>query len=236
LTLGTPRAAALIGAVCLIAGRPAGAEPSCLRIGIDPGTLGAKATATLMKALYDRAGRCVSVQDIPNRRIAIMIRDHELDGEGARIGDYIAGSPDLVPIPTPLIGVIAKLFWLRGRSQPRGPGSTIGFIRGYMWPPRAARTLDLGTLEVTDQNSLTKMVATGRLDGFFMTDREFARLPTGDRAKFKSIKVRDLTLFHSVTKDHAALVPRLDKALRQMKADGSIERLSHHPSSSEAQN
>ncbi len=232
--MGTPRATALIGAVCLIVGRPAGAEPSCLRIGIDPGTLGAKATATLMKALYDRAGLCAAIQDIPNRRIAIMIRDHELDGEGARIGDYIAGSPDLLPIPTPLIGVIGKLYWLKGRSQPKGPGRTIGFIRGYLWPSLAAQTLGLGTLEVTEQNSLTKMVASGRLDGFFMTDREFARLQTVDREKFKSIKVRDLTLFHSVTKDHAALVPRLDKALRQMKADGSLERLIRQSSSSEA--
>jgi hypothetical protein len=230
------RAASLIGVFLLIIARPAAAEPPCLRIGIDPGSLGAKATANVVKALYDQAGLCVTIQEIPNRRIAIMIRAHELDGEGARIGDYIAGSPDLLPIPTPLIAVTGKLYWLKGRGRPEGSGHTIGFIRGYIWPPLVARTLDLGTTEVADQKSLAKMAASGRLDGFFMTDREFARLQSIDREKFESAPVRDLTIFHSVTRDHAALVPRLDVALRKLKADGTLEQLLYGPTSKEAHN
>jgi len=234
--LSTIRAAALIGAFWLIIGRSASAEPPCLRIGIDPGALGAKATATVVKALYDQAGLCVTIQEIPNRRIATMIRAHELDGEGARIGDYIAGSPDLLPIPTPLVAVIGKLYWLKGQGRPEGSGHTVGFIRGYIWPPLAAQTLDLSTTEVADQNSLAKMAATGRLDGFFMTDKEFARLQTVDREKFESAPVKDLTVFHCVTRDRAALVPRLDKALRKMKADGTLEQLFRGPASKEAHN
>jgi len=234
--LGTTCAAALIGAFLLIIASPAAAELPCLRIGVDPGALGAKATANVVKALYDRAGLCVSIQEIPNRRIATMIRAHELDGEGARIGDYIAGSPDLIRVPTPLIAVIGKLYWLKDRGRPEGPGHTVGFIRGYIWPPLAAQTLDLGTTEVADQNSLAKMAATGRLDGFFMTDREFARLQDVDREKFESTPVKDLTVFHCVTRDHAALVPRLDKALRKMKADGTLDQLFRAESSKEAHN
>jgi hypothetical protein len=184
--LSTIRAAALIGAFWLIIGRSASAEPPCLRIGIDPGALGAKATATVVKALYDQAGLCVTIQEIPNRRIATMIRAHELDGEGARIGDYIAGSPDLLPIPTPLVAVIGKLYWLKGQGRPEGSGHTVGFIRGYIWPPLAAQTLDLSTTEVADQNSLAKMAATGRLDGFFMTDNGYIRVVQDIRGKYGS--------------------------------------------------
>jgi hypothetical protein len=221
--MGSSHAALLFMAFWLVC-RPA-ADAACMRIAVDPGALGAKATAKFMHALYDEAGLCVTILEIPNKRIVAMLRDHALDGEGGRTAEYIETSPDLIAIPTPLVEVTGMLYWPKGRQRPQSKEQVIGYIRGYIWPPMVAQELGLGTTEVTDQVSLAKMTLSGRIDGFFMTDSEFARILKGSDAEFDASPVRSLTVYHSVTRDHAALVPILDQALRKLKASGAVQQL-----------
>ncbi len=206
-------------------GLPVAAEPDCLRIAIDPGTVRAKAAADAMKALYTEAGLCVTILDIPNKRIVSMIEAHLIDGEGARVSDHIAATPGLIAIPTPMSEVSGRLYWPKSQARPQGLDRKIGYIRGYIWPPAIATRLKLGTVEVADQISLTKMALAGRIDGFLMSDAEFARMPDDYSQAFESAAVRSLSIYHSVTTDHASLVPRLDQAMQKLKADGTLDRL-----------
>jgi hypothetical protein len=206
-------------------GLPVAAEPDCLRIAIDPGTVRGNAAADVMKALYAEAGLCVAILDIPNKRIVSMIEAHLIDGEGARVSDHIAATPGLIAIPTPMSEVTGRLYWPKSQTRPQGLDRKIGYIRGYTWPQATAAGLTLGTVEVADQMSLTKMALAGRIDGFLMSDAEFARMPDGSSQAFESAPVRSLSIYHSVTTDHAALVPRLDRAMQKLRADGTLDRL-----------
>ena len=201
------------------------AEPSCMRIAIDPGTIRAKQAAAAMHALYGEAGICLALVDIPNKRIVEMIQDHRIDGEAARVSDYIDATPGLIAIPTPLSDVSGMLYWRKGWPRPRGPSVRIGYIRGYVWPPAMAAKLGLAVVEVADGNSLTKMVLAGRIDGFLMSDAEFRQMPKENDAMFDRAVVRSLNVFHSVTGDHADLVAKLDQAMKKLKADGTMGRL-----------
>jgi hypothetical protein len=156
-----------------------------------------------------------------------MIEKGELDGVVVRSTDYMRTQPELVAVPTPLITAIGRLYWLSGQKRPAGSGHTVGFPRGWQWPRQVAQSLGLDPVEVDNNIALPKMLESGRIESFIMADYEFDHFVGAEQERhlFASADVATIPLYHTVTRDHAALLPALDAAIKRMEARGEVRRL-----------
>jgi len=178
-------------------------------------------------ALYREAGLCATIIKLPTERLSRTLEKGELDGVVVRTVEFVRTHPELVLVPTPLIRTVGRLYWRKDGPKPQGAGHTVGFPRGWQWPRIAAQTLALEPVEVDDNRSLPKMAEAGRIDGFLIDAFEFENFiaTEAERKEFSSADVVNIPLYHTVTRKHVDLVPRLDSAIRQMVARGEINRL-----------
>jgi hypothetical protein len=210
--------------------RPAWGEASssaCLRIASVAEAPDDDFGSALGKALYAEAGLCAEMIRLPTERLRRMLDKGELDGVVVRSTDYMRTQPELVAVPTPLINAVGRLYWRASQKRPSGGGHTVGFPRGWQWPRVAAESLGLDPVEVDNNGSLPKMVESGRIDSFLMADYEFDHFMGSDeeRRLFASAEVLPIPLYHTVTREHADLVPALDAAIRRLEARGEVARL-----------
>jgi hypothetical protein len=197
----------------------------CIRIGIDPGAVAARLAGLILHALYDEAGLCLELSELPNHRIMMMLARHQLDGIAVGTIDALDGADHLIAIPTPLATLKTMLFWPKDRPQPSGTEARIGSLRGSSWPLLAAEQRGLRIVEIADQSSLTKMALSHRIDGFFMTDYEFHKFFPGNSGDFESQQVGRVSFHHILTSDHQALVWQLDEALTRLQTSGKFKDL-----------
>ena len=200
---------------------------SCLRIASVAEAPDDDFGSILGKALYDEAGLCATMIRLPTERLRRMLEKGELDGVVVRSTDYLKSQSELVSVPTPLISAVGRLYWLHDRPKPEGKGHTVGFPRGWLWPRLAAQSLGLDPVEVDNNGSLPKMVETGRIDSFLMADYEFDHFVGSEeeRRLFASAEVVSIPLYHTVTREHADLLPALDAAIKRLEARGEVRRL-----------
>lgn len=183
--------------------------------------------SVLGKALYAEAGLCAEVIRLPTERLRRMLEKGELDGVVVRSTDYLRTQPELVAVPTPLINAIGRLYWRASQPRPAGSGHTVGFPRGWQWPRLAAQSQGLEPVEVDNNASLPRMVESGRIESFLMADYEFEHFVGSEeeRRQFASADVLSIPLYHTVTREHADLVPQLDAAIKRLEARGEVRRL-----------
>lgn len=223
------RSVACLLVLIFFAAWPAQGEPSssnCLRIASVAEAPDQDFGSELGKALYDEAGLCVAMIRLPTERLRRMLEKGELDGVVVRSTDYMRTQPELVAVPTPLINAVGRLYWRQGKPRPQGAGHTVGFPRGWQWPRLTAQSLGLDPVEVDNNDSLPKMVESGRIESFLMADYEFEHFTTDEeRRQFASADVVNIPLYHTVTREHADLVPALDAAIKRLEARGEVRRL-----------
>src|SRR5579859_1053270 len=210
--------------------RPSWGEASsspCLRIASVAEAPDDDFGSALGKALYSEAGLCADMIRLPTERLRRMLEKGELDGVVVRSIDFMRTQPDLVAVPTPLINAVGRLYWRASQKRPAGSGHTVGFPRGWQWPRVAAESLGLDPVEVDNNGSLPKMVESGRIDSFLMADYEFDNFIASDeeRRLFASADVLSIPLYHTVTREHANLLPVLDAAIKRLEARGEVRRL-----------
>jgi len=210
---------------------PAAAH-SCLLIASVAEAPGDDFGFALGKALYAEAGLCARIVRLPSERVWRMLRSGELDGVVARTPEFIAGQPQLVAVPTPLVIAAGRLYWRTDRVRPRDGAQTVGYPRGWIWPRLAARSLGLAPVEVNNNGLLLKMTETGRIDGCLLADYEFAAFAASEeqRRSFASADVFSIRLYHAVTREFAVLVPELNAAIHRLEDRGEVDRLvKDHP-------
>lgn len=205
----------------------AGSSAACLRIASVAEAPDDDFGSALGKALYSEAGLCAEMIRLPTERLRRMLEKGELDGVVVRSVDYMRTQPELVAVPTPLIKAVGRLYWRASQQRPAGSGHTVGFPRGWQWPRLAAETLGLDPVEVDNNASLPKMVENGRIESFLMADYEFENFVASEeeRRRFAAADVVNIPLYHTVTREHADLVPVLDAAIKRLEARGEVRRL-----------
>ena len=209
------------------------ADGPCLTLGFLAESPDFKAREQLAQAIYREAGLCASVQSVPARRIEAMIHDDELDGEVLRVDSYLRQMPELLAVPTPVATFTGRLYWPAGQPRPTGHGEVIGQPRGWKWPTQAAQSLHVDLAEYSQSIQLIKMVDSGRIAGFMMSDYDFEEFVAAgfDRARYTSEVVWREPMYHAVTRRHADLVPRLNAAIQRLAERGELSRLFSVPSS-----
>lgn len=109
-------------------------------------------------------------------------------------------------------------------------GNTIGVVRGYYYPKfqHAFEQNIAKKIERAHEDELLQLLINERIDQVFinkqvfqylqMHNPEYAPLKTGNLVGQYDVAIR-------VHPDHADLIPILNQAIKQLKADGTIERL-----------
>jgi len=187
--------------------------------------------------LFRRLGMTVQFRVMPLQRLTIASEQGAVDGEVARIGSYASQHPELVRVDEPVYDIVWALFSidkglrLGSLNELAVQPLRVTYQRGIAICETALkavvpadRLLDVGT----DAQGFN-MLRVGRSDLHCTGDLTLPTLQSLPELRSVDITHRVLEigvnpLFPLVHKRHADLAPRMAAALKQMKAEGLIER------------
>ncbi|MBI5791520.1 MAG: transporter substrate-binding domain-containing protein [Rhodocyclales bacterium] len=220
---------ALIGLLCGLA-IAARAEP--LTISTNNTPLDRQALHDLSKEAFRRIGVDFKMVSLPSERSLHSANLGEVDGEGLRVPGLSSQYPNLVQVPERYIGISFVAF-ARDASIRLEQGwdslkpHRVAFITGWkMFEANAGGARVVSKVDKPEQMFL--MLDGGRIDLALYTRADGVALARS--MGLSSIAplapaLKDVDMFLYLHRKHEALVPKLAQALREMKADGSYNRI-----------
>lgn len=176
---------------------------------------------------FKRLGLGVRFVTHPSERSLVLANQGEVDGEGLRVAGLSAQYPHLIQVPERFIGISFVAFSRQPGLQINGWAGLqpyrVGFITGWkMFETHATQARTVQRVDTPEQ--LFKMLAQDRIDLalYTLADGQ-AMLRTMNLPGIHAItpSLRDVDMYLYLHERHAALVPRIAQALRDMKADGA---------------
>ena len=187
-------------------------------------------TAQLLARVYAQAGLPMDIVPQPTARATASIEQGLTDGECARIAPYGLQHPSLLRLEPPIYALSAQAFWLSGRKLPLQRREDLAnfslvYMRGVHYAEELAKGLSRATA-TTSPEQMFRMLAARRVE--VVVD---AALSAQQCAKQLQLDIEEspvllrYEVYHFLHPRHAALVPRLSEALRQLIASGELKRL-----------
>lgn len=185
----------------------------------------------LLKAIYAQAGLGLQIESMPAARASLETVQGLRDGEVARIAAYGQRNPELIRVATPYYHLTSQAFWMKSRQlavADRGDlrRYSLGSIRGVAHSTELIKDHPAVTL-TKEPLHMFRMLRAGRFD---------LTLDTGINGQYliarhhwydieSSPELARLDLIHYLHPRHAALAPRIDQSIRQLRDRGALERL-----------
>lgn len=191
-----------------------------------------KALESLSQEAFRRIGHEFRLVSLPSERSLHSANAGEVDGEGLRVAGLSAQYPNLVQVPERYIGISFVAFARDATIRlDQGWDSlkpySVAFITGWkMFEANASGAK--GVTKVDKPEQLFQMLDAGRIDLALYTLADGVALARGmGLAAIAPLapSLRDVDMYLYLHRKHEALVPKLAQALRQMKADGSYNRI-----------
>lgn len=225
---------ALVALLLLLASclAPSFAATPTITVSTNNTPLDRKALQALGQEAFRRVGVEFRLVGLPSERSLVAADRGEVDGEGLRVEGLSAQYANLVQVPERFIGVSFVAF-ARDRSirVDRGWESlkphSVAFINGWkMFEANASGARVVNRVDKPEQ--LFRMLDGGRIDLALYTRADGVALAremglAGIAPLEPALKDVDMYLY--LHRRHEALVPRVAQALRDMKADGSWQRI-----------
>lgn len=192
-----------------------------------------RALQALAGEAFRRIGLEFRMVTLPSERSLHSANLGEIDGEGLRVAGLAAQYPNLVQVPERFLGVSFVAFAKDASIRlDQGWDSlqpySVAFILGWkMFEANAATKARLVT-QVDQPEQMFRMLDSGRVQLALYTRADGVALvrELGLRGIAPlSPALKDVDMYLYLHRRHEALVPRLAQALREMKADGSYQRL-----------
>jgi polar amino acid transport system substrate-binding protein len=191
-----------------------------------------KALQELSTEAFRRIGADFKLVSLPSERSLYAANLGEVDGEGLRVAGLSSQYPNLVQVPERFISVsfvaFAKDATLRmDQSWDSLKPYSVAFITGWkMFETNATTARIVNKVDKPEQ--MFRMLDGGRVDLALYTRADGIALVRG--LGLSSIAplapaLKDVDMYLYLNQKHAALVPKLAQALRNMKADGSYNRI-----------
>jgi polar amino acid transport system substrate-binding protein len=206
--------------------------PTSLTISTNNTPLDRKALAQLAEEACKRIGVGFKLVSLPSERSLLAANQGEVDGEGLRVAGLEEDYPHLLRVPERFIGISFVAFAANPAiTLTEGWASLrpyrVAFINGWkMFEANAAGARVVHKLDKAEQ--LFQMLAAGRIDLALYTRADglalVRQLGLSGIAPLAPA-LRDVDMYLYLHQKHQHLVPRLAKALREMKADGSHQRI-----------
>lgn len=189
------------------------------------------ASEVVVRELFERAGLTLQLRPLPLLRSAEMANDGAIDANLSRIADVTQMYPHLRALPTPVNRVDVAIYAASPTfgSTPRADLARLRYstLRGLFVLDKYSR--DLTTLPVQTTLAALELARDGRVDAALLVyvDAEFTLAANGLRGRLHRWPHAWASepLYFMLHERHAALVEPLDRILRQMQAEGQIERL-----------
>jgi polar amino acid transport system substrate-binding protein len=175
---------------------------------------------------------------VPTQRAAAMLAQGEIDGEVARARAYAAANPSAIRVDEAILEARFVLYGadpalqLQRVEDLQARPLRVAYRRGVVFCERTLQALQLPPerlTDVTDTAQGLNMVVAGRADVFCDIDAAAAPVFAAGSIKGAAAIRRVLELdsadnYPYLHGRHAALAPRLAATLKQMKAEGLLDR------------
>ncbi len=221
-----------IAALILLLAAPVRADNPVLTISTNNTPMDRKALAALSQEAFRRIGVDVRLVSLPSERSLLAANAGEVDGEGLRVAGLADQYPKLVRVPERYVSISFVAFAKDPAiSLAQGWDSLkpqrVAFITG--WKMFEAHAGGARTVHKVDRpEQLFQMLDSGRIDLALYTRADGValarKLGLASLAPL-SPALQDVDMFLYLHQRHEALVPRVAQALRDMKADGSYQRI-----------
>lgn len=186
----------------------------------------------ILKAAFGRAGLQARIQMLPAERSFQESNSGAADGEIGRIRGIEAAYPNLMIVDEPIIE--ARDFVAFSVMHPFETGGweslkpyNVGYVRG--WKIYENNIVEAKSLSAADSTeALFRMLQSDRVD--VAMSARIDGLYTAKRIGLTNVRVLEpplatVQLFLYLHRSHADIVPRIEGALREMKADQSFYRI-----------
>lgn len=191
-----------------------------------------KALEELSQEAFSRIGMEFKLVSLPSERSLFAANLGEVDGEGLRVAGLGSQYLNLVQVPERYIGISFVAF-TKDLSINLDQGweslkpYRLAYITGWkMFEANVPAAKAVNRVDKPEQ--LFRMLDGGRVDVVLYTRADGLALMRS--MGFKGIvalspSLKDVDMYLYLNKKHEALVPRLAKTLREMKADGTHGRI-----------
>lgn len=191
-----------------------------------------QALQALSDEAFRRIGHQLELVSLPSARSLLAANLGEVDGEGLRVAGLASKYPDLIQVPEPYIRISFTAFARDPdihvkAGWPDLKPYRLAFITGWkMFEANTAGAARIYKLEQAEQ--MFRMLDEGRIDVALYTLNDGVALARGlgmTNIRPLTPSLKDVDMYLYLHKRHAALVPQLAAALRQMKTDGTQQRI-----------
>ncbi|OIQ50358.1 hypothetical protein BerOc1_02289 [Pseudodesulfovibrio hydrargyri] len=216
-----------VAAWCLSSVAP-GLARGPYRIGYTPSARIHVEARDRLEAAYERAGLAVEFVPLPQKRSLVQAVDGVIDGDVGRIPGLERKFPTLVRVDVKLLDLVGVAYVVKGQRMGDYRPELLatlraGAVRGVLW---AEKVMDGHRLEqVNNYETLFGMLLEGRIDLALASRLSAEDVFRADRARYARIRGLDppvyhVPFYHYVNIACADIVPRLEKALRELRAEG----------------
>ena len=177
--------------------------------------------------VYERAGLPVEFLPLPQKRSLVQAVDGVIDGDVGRIPGLEKKFPTLVRVDVKLMDLVGAAYVVRGQRLGDFRPELLetlraGAVRGVLWAEgiMAGRHLE----QVKDYETLFGMLLEGRIDVALASRLSAEHIFAIDSERFAVIRRLDppvyhVPFYHYVNIKDADIVPRLEQALRELRAE-----------------
>ena len=211
---------------------PGVADNAPLTISTNNTPLDRKALERIAAESFHRTGGDVRIVSLPSERSLIAANLGEVDGEGLRVGGLGTQYANLVQVPEPFVRISFVAF-ARDATITLDNGwdslkpYRVAFING--WKMFEANTGSARAVNKVDKpEQMFRMLEDGRVDLVLYTRADGVQLTRSlELSSVASVSppLKDVDMYLYLHKKHQALAPRVGQALRDIKADGTYNRI-----------
>ncbi|MEN8905231.1 MAG: transporter substrate-binding domain-containing protein [Clostridiales bacterium] len=187
------------------------------------------ASFEVLKEAYKRIGIKLEREFFPGQRALEKSNAGETDGETMRIKGLEKDYPNLVIVDEPVYEVDFFAIVKDKKFEVNGPESlrpyNLGYVRGILFIENMIKGMNFEA--VPDGNSLVKKIDAGRTDVGIMSREDSLKVlkDTGLDLTILEPPIQTLSLYHYLNKDNAYLVEKVTTKLKEMKSDGTWEKI-----------
>src|SRR5574343_756143 len=222
----------LFGVILFFVALCATAEQPTLVISTNNTPLDRKALELLSREAFHRAGLQLKLVSNPSERSLFMANQGEVDGEGLRVAGLGTQYPNLIQVPERFIGISFVAFSKDAminldQSWDSLKPYRVAFITGWkMFEANASCARSVTKVDKPEQ--MFRMLDGGRVDLALYTRADgislLRSLALSSIAPI-SPSLKDVDMYLYLNKKHEALAPRIAKTLREMKGEGTYNKI-----------
>lgn len=222
----------VILAVALLVSLLGSAQADSIAISTNNTPLDRKALQALSQEAFRRVGQEFKLVSLPSERSLFAANQGEVDGEGLRVAGLSSQYSNLIQVPERYVRISFVAFAKDATlNLDSGWASlyphSVAFITGWkMFEANASGAKLVTKLDTPEQ--MFKMLDAGRVDLALYTLADGVALTrTMGLASIAPLTpaLKDVDMYLYLHKRHAALVPKVARALREMKMDGTYNQI-----------